>query len=310
MSGERTLFGAGAGRTANDIVWRQSVRAELCTNDNRSTATVLLDLRKCYEYVQHMTLVAGGMAHGYPLWMLRLTVASYSWTRHVKQGPLIHAGVFAHRGIIAGCATATSELKAYMFTTLSNVRCRHPEANVEAYIDDLPVEAHCDKDDGLVEILTDVVLDIRVSFKNQLGLEIADGKTMVVANSADTARRIAKLVGTPEAAVAQAKHLGVDYTAGKKPTNKGSVREARLVKGKQKTATAKAKLDKKNQLTVFHTGVLPGVAYGAEVTGPHLPTIRWARRSVAALLPGGGRGRLDALWPMFPKGDPTQGEEC
>jgi len=29
-----------------------------------------------------------------------------------------------------------------MFTTLSNVRCRHPEANVEAYTDELPVEAH------------------------------------------------------------------------------------------------------------------------------------------------------------------------
>jgi len=299
-------MGGTIGRT--DIVWRQSVRAELSVCEGRSTATVLLDLRKCYEYVQHMELVAGGLAHGYPLWLLRLTLSSYTWTRHIKHGSLIHGGVHARRGIIAGCATATAELKAYMYTTLSSLKVSHPEANIEVYIDNLPAEVHADKDDALVELMTDVIHDLRKTFAARLGLEVAEGKTCVVAYTEATAKRIAKLVGNNDAANYQARHLGIDYTAGK-PTKQQApnVRNQRLANAKAKTARAKTKLDQPNQRTVFFTGTLPGLTYGAEVTGPQDAVVKWVRSTAVATIPGGGKGHADTIFTLFPERDAARG---
>eukprot|EP00973_Karenia_brevis_P057946 8066771-Karenia_brevis.AAC.1 len=67
---------------------------------------------------------------------------SYTWRRHVTYNGMTHVGVKPNRGIVAGCASATTELKTYMYSVLSGVIYRHPEVNVEAYIDDLTIEAH------------------------------------------------------------------------------------------------------------------------------------------------------------------------
>ena len=66
-----------------------------------------------------------------------------------------------------------------MFTTLSTIMHRRPEAHIEVYIDDLPIEVHCDRDGTLVELMTDGMLDVKESFAQRLGLEVADGKTCV-----------------------------------------------------------------------------------------------------------------------------------
>jgi hypothetical protein len=59
-SGENHIFGAGEGRTVSDIVWRQSVRAEINVLKKGFSGAVLFDMIKCYEYVQHMRLVREG----------------------------------------------------------------------------------------------------------------------------------------------------------------------------------------------------------------------------------------------------------
>ena len=116
---------------------------------------------------------------------------------------------------------------------------RQPEANIEVYIDDLSIEIHSDRDDALVELMADVVLDIKESLTQHPGLEDADGKTCVGAYNEVAAKRVAKpvakLVGNADAVVAQTRHLGADYTACTKSSNRDSVQSDRLAKAKTKT---------------------------------------------------------------------------
>ena len=51
------------------------------------------------------------MKHGYPLAVRNITISSYLAARRTLLGGLVSRAILASRGIIAGCATATSDLR-------------------------------------------------------------------------------------------------------------------------------------------------------------------------------------------------------
>ena len=171
-SGEKNIFGAGEGRTVTDIVWRQSARVGITGMCSKIAGAVLEDLKKCYEYVRHLKLIKEGIRLQYPLHMSRLAVKSYEWKRHVAHSGLLHHGVFPTRGIIAGFASATTDLKVYMYTALTGLIYRHPEVDLDVYIDDVTLEAHQDTVEGLVHVLGEAANDFRETMRNELGLEV------------------------------------------------------------------------------------------------------------------------------------------
>ena len=85
------------------------------------------------------------------------------------------------------------------------------------------------------------------------------------------------------------------------------MRNQRLAHAKAKTARAKTKLDQPNQRTVFFTGALPGLTYGAEVTGPQDAVVKWVRSTAVATIPGGGKGHADTIFTLFPERDAARG---
>ena len=72
----------------------------------------LYDLKKCYEYVQHMKLIQNAAEEEFPSMELRISIHSYRWKRHATYNGLIHSGVLAVQSIVAGAAAATYELAA------------------------------------------------------------------------------------------------------------------------------------------------------------------------------------------------------
>lgn len=203
---------------------------------------MLEDLRKCYEYVRHMKLIKEGIKTQYPLHILRLAVKSYKWKRHVTHSGLLHHGVFPTRGIIAGFASATTDLKVYMYTTLTGIMYRHPEVDLEVYIDDATIEAHQDTVEGLVHVLGEAANDFKETMCNELGLEVSVPKTAVVSSSKIAAKKVERFIGMRGAAKYQARNLGIDYAAGKviKDTGKKpSVRMNRLLKAKSRMKNVK-----------------------------------------------------------------------
>ena len=68
------LFG-GPGRGAQRAAWAASFQNEVATQNKWHTAMVLLDLTKAFELVPHDVLITAARAVGYPLFLLKMTLA-------------------------------------------------------------------------------------------------------------------------------------------------------------------------------------------------------------------------------------------
>ena len=69
---------------AEVAAWKQSARAELAIGDGKHFAQGLLDLVKAYERIPHWVLLREAIRHGYPIWLLQLSVAVYRLLRVIR----------------------------------------------------------------------------------------------------------------------------------------------------------------------------------------------------------------------------------
>ena len=84
--GSASFFSAARGDSVVDVGWRQAVRAEVSKMQGKAVVVVAQDLKKCYEYIRYHILSAKAAGRKFPLRLLRLTVLSYSWSRHFVYG--------------------------------------------------------------------------------------------------------------------------------------------------------------------------------------------------------------------------------
>ena len=76
-----------------------------------SHAVALLDLVKAFERIPHKHLVHAALKHGYPIVLLRLSLAAYRIRRAVGVAWVFSCTLVATRGITAGSGFATTELR-------------------------------------------------------------------------------------------------------------------------------------------------------------------------------------------------------
>ena len=94
---------AGAARGA----WKQAARAELAAAIGADYGQVLLDLVKAFQRIPHCILLSEALRLGYPIWLLRLSVATYRLKRVIRVGTVVSGTVVTLRGITAGLSFAT-----------------------------------------------------------------------------------------------------------------------------------------------------------------------------------------------------------
>ena len=183
---------------------------------------------------------------------------------------IITAGIVAGRGMIAGCVSATRELKCYLKTTLQGVIIRNPAIELDSWVDDLNLEGHGSNLDVLESVAKTAALDLQAAVKDECLLEFAGMKTTTVASKAKLAKGVARAVGHKQAkdrgACHQAKSLGIDQTAGKCVRQRGQTQETRLLKSKKRVRQARRVLGKAHrQMVVWKTGTLPAASFGSAV---------------------------------------------
>ena len=147
-----------------------------------TVALIAQDLKKCYEYVRYLVLARAGIKHKFPLALLRLTVLSYAWPRHLCTGRLLSNALHAKRGMIAGCAAATRELKAYMKDAMVEVVCRNPNVDIEAWIDDINAQAMHEDEDVCESLVTAAAKDLQETVGAMCHFDFAGPKLAVVAS--------------------------------------------------------------------------------------------------------------------------------
>ena len=74
---DRPLLYAGPAKGADVAAWKQAARAEHAVKCNLVYGIVLLDLVKAFERIRHAYLLRAAIQHAYPLWLLRLSLATY-----------------------------------------------------------------------------------------------------------------------------------------------------------------------------------------------------------------------------------------
>ena len=194
-----TYFGASRGNSVVDVGWRQAARSEIAQISGRHVVLVAQDLQKCYEFIRHHILAAEAIELHFPLRLLYLTIQSYGWSRNLIEESIIACGIYANRGMVAGCIAATRELKAYMSRTLGQIVIRNPRVEIDSWVDDLTIEAEDDDEKRLRATVAKAVADLRTTAKAELCLEFAELKTTVVASRDRLATRVAGTVGSEKA---------------------------------------------------------------------------------------------------------------
>ncbi len=102
---------------------------------------VLLGLVKAFERIPHHVVVREAIRHGYPIWLVRLSLATYRLQRVVRVGNAVSCTMVATRGITAGSGFATTELRVIMITIVDAACIAHPCCSPTVYVDDVAIEA-------------------------------------------------------------------------------------------------------------------------------------------------------------------------
>jgi hypothetical protein len=138
----RPYLFAGKGKGADVAAWKQAARAEHAAIQKNTTAyaQALLDLVKAFERVQHYQLVRAARKLGYPMWILRLSIATYRMPRVVRIGQVVSYVQRATRGITAGSGFATTEMKLVMIPIVDEAVEQYKQVEPTLFVDDLSVE--------------------------------------------------------------------------------------------------------------------------------------------------------------------------
>lgn len=111
------LYG-GAGKGAEVAAWRQAARAEIAAANADHYAQGLLV--KAYERIPYWVLLREAKRLGYPIRLLRLSVATYRLLRVIRIDSAVSLTIPAIQGIVAGSGAATTEMRLLMIDVIDS----------------------------------------------------------------------------------------------------------------------------------------------------------------------------------------------
>ena len=117
------LYGS-AGMGAQRAAWVEAFCAESAALESESHAQALMDLTKAFETIPHDLLLDAAKCRGFPLALLRLSLAAYRLKRSVGIDGVYSRQIRATRGITAGSGFATSELRLLLLDVMQHTRMR------------------------------------------------------------------------------------------------------------------------------------------------------------------------------------------
>ncbi len=296
----RGYLAAAIGNGALVAVWRKAARQEAGVGAGSVAASTLDDLESFYESLSRDRLLEEAEALNFPLPIVRACLAMYAGPRMLLLQGQAARELHPTRGIIAGCAIATTLVKIYYMRAFDNLVKQLPEGvDLEVYIDDVVLSA--DGDPGeVVPALADARAKLLKVVTEELGCTIAAGKSAVVATNKAVTAKLADACGIPAAATASAVDLGVDIT-GAKP-------RSALTKGTKRRARAEAAVRRRSRLRklaaligrratkIYTAGIAPAGLYDTAIWGMDDGELLKSRRMAAETLRPKGRGRsLTAL---------------
>ncbi len=302
---DRRYFAAARGKSAADVAWLRSLRAEYASSTGATAASVLWDLKKCYEHGRFTLLAEEAREVQFPLAVARLAVAMYSAPRRLMLDGAFAEPVVPTRGFIAGCTHALAALKATMIRRMDAFVLRNPATDPDLYVDDIEVQVVGSKTSVPVD-LGRAVRDLASVLVDDLGYPLAEDKAIAMANDAQVLKAIiddvGHIAGTAEEATNK---LGIEYTCGRRRPARGGPRRTRY----RRQLARRRRLSKLKRLgcsiaQVVRRGLIPAASYGGVVHGVSDHELEILTSLTAAATPPNTRGASRTL-KMLLHGDPA-----
>ena len=179
----RTWLYAGKGKGANVAGWKQAAAAELAATMRTSVEYVqtLLDLVKAFDKIPLWLLVQEAIALGYPLRMLRLSIATYQLKRVIRIGTVVSKVVTAITGITAGSGFATSEMRLVMVRVIDRALKLYPAITPTLFVDDLAAEVSAPCKQAIAQM--GGFIEYVAEFVNRTKQALSDTKSNITASS-------------------------------------------------------------------------------------------------------------------------------
>ena len=301
-------FAAQSNRSPIDVVWRQACLSEIAKSNALFFVSVLWDLWKCYDSVDHERLIVAAHKHGYPVAVLRLALLSYRAPRRITFRGIVSREVLPTASIVAGNATATTELRLLLLDLAISMATHHSNVSLNIFIDDIVLDAMSDDKHQVVRDMCAATEDLAFLAQDQCNLLIAAEKSAVLSNSipiAGLVRRCLKDLGGP--ALGSVRSLGVDFWAAAPIKPPMKVRKNRFAKValKRPRLNMLKRSSPKAAAKVYVCGVLPGVLFDMPVYGLFGRSLHKLRREAAFFCGLGGRKRsLDLSFAFGQSKDP------
>ena len=250
------------------------MKCEAGIGREESSAAFLWDLMSFFDMIDHDLLRKRAQEEGFPTIILEMIMSAYVAPRTVQIREGRAAPIFPHRGVTAGCTFAKALIHLYYMRPIDKILEDNPGCDLDVYIDDITVIVTGKDNQQILTRCAKIAGELRVMIKDELRCEVADEKEAVVASSVDLAEQVMRTIGANSRAtnLEWAPNLGVDFAAGRKrgTRTKNTVRHKRLAKGKKRKKrlqTLRKLLGPRIAGHIFGAGVLPSIAYGAEVNG-------------------------------------------
>ena len=235
----RDYWWGGTGHSVESCVWTQALNGEYAASTGRKAASVLLDLVKAYETLGHRMCAMRFREAAVPLRYARWCLRCYAGPRVLRVDGA-HSEVFSvDASIVAGCAGATTLLKAVLMKTcdLAVARAMGRATVLKLYVvvDDITIqgvsagetakELYEEFENDVCEITNCVVEDLETS----VGSTVSDEKSVVIASSNEVAARIAEGTANRCTSTQATRNLGVDvsYLKASGTTQRSRIEQAR-----------------------------------------------------------------------------------
>ena len=299
---ERDYLYGGKGKGAQIAAWKFAARAEAARLDGVEYAASLLDLQQAFDKVPHHHLVRAARRWRYPMRVLRLSLSAYRMGRVVGIGGIFSSIIKPIRGLAAGSAHATRELRALMIGVFDEVWRVVPSSMPTVYVDDGTLE--CVGTHKSVVMATIIATRVACEGLEGVGMILSRTKNKVLATRKRVGMEIQE--GLKEWNVrysVTAKMLGVGAAAAVRRTTTVLV-ERIAAFARRRGQFAKLRKVGVDVARLLRTGGLAGAQFGQAAAGISDYQLMQLRRRAAGVVGGVAAGKdanlvliaADARW--------------
>ena len=269
-------FWAAKNKGADVAVHMATTAADIAKAAGHVTAASLIDIFKCFEILDHNTIIQKCKIVHFPMDILAVALSMYSAARYLVLNGAMGGPVYTHKGITAGCSFAVYILRATMQADVIifyGQHCKPFGIMLQIFVDDLLLLCS-----GLARMVMPrlaLATDQLVKVLGDMNMPAADDKKIVIASPLVGAGVLLRLKDKAFQHRVVGEQLGVDFAPGRRAGN--SARDKRATGFGARLPRIRCFTKKRSAVgrRMAATAGIPSIGYSAMILGTSTTRLAW-----------------------------------